>query len=77
MIRTAVMAGNAVSGDSRVRKNRGYERIRRMTKLAVLQRRQMAGRLDQLGPVRDKAFVMTALAATGDARVNRREEGGR
>lgn len=34
----------------------------------------MAGRLDQLGPVRNEALVMTTLTATGDTRVNRCEE---
>ena len=74
MVWTAVMAGDAVSGDSGMRKIRGFEHVRRMTNLAVLQRRQVAGRLDQLGPVRNETLVMTALTTTGNARVNRREE---
>lgn len=74
MVRTAVMAGGAVSGDTGVRKNRGAEHIHRMAQFTVLRCWQVAGRLDQLGPVRNEAFVMTALAAAGDARVHRREE---
>ena len=75
MVRTAVMTGGTVTGDTGVRKYRWSERIHCMAQFAVLCRWQVAGRLDQLEPVRDKAFVMTALAAAGDARVHRREEG--
>ena len=75
MVRTAVMTGGAVIGDTAVRKYRWCEYIRCMAQFAVLRCWQVTGRLHQLGPVRNEAFVMTALTTAGDTRVHRREEG--
>lgn len=70
----AVMTGGAVAGDTGVRKYRRTEYIHRMAQFTVLCCWQVTGRLDQLGPARNEALVMTAFATASDPRMNRRKE---
>ena len=73
VIYTTIVAGGTVISDARVRKNRGKEFSNHMTKVAVLNRRQMACRLDDIRITvsgRKELTDMTTFATLGLDRVH-------
>ena len=70
IIRASIMAGGTVITDTRVSNNRGKECSNRMAEVAVLNRRQMACRLDDIGTAvsgRKELTDMATFAAPGKA----------
>lgn len=74
MVRAAVMARDTVSRDAGMTEDRRQERGHRMAAVAVLFRRYMTRRFDQVGPVREELTDMAALTATGDIYMYRTQE---
>jgi hypothetical protein len=60
------MAGGAISGNTHMVKSRWLERSGRVAKVAILVRRQMICRLDQVRTGGEELTYMTTFASTGN-----------
>lgn len=74
VLEITVVARDTITGNTRVRKSRFIEHGNRVTAVAILGRRYVVCRLQELRRVRQEFTLMTPFTTTGDAIMDRSKE---